>query len=158
MSRHRRPPPKRDSVIKLASAITHLAKSRSGATIPALGIVLALLIAGCLVLATMSLASAFAGNPLPPLFAVCLWLPLALGLWRRHALARRVALVLLWLVIVILPIGVINPFAAMDGLIPADTPTWRLAAPVYALVALALVMAHVLGKHKAEFDRDGRRE
>jgi hypothetical protein len=148
--------------LKRPFAIIRLALSRTGVAIRtadalALGIVVGLLIAGCLALAASALSSAFNGNQLPLLFAVILWLPLAWGLWHRRPLARRVALALLWLVIVILPIGVINPFAAMDGLVSADTPVWRLAVPVFSIVAMALFMVHILGKYKAEFRHGERR-
>ena len=108
------------------------------------------LIAGCLALAAFAF---FSGKTVPMLFAVFLWLPLAWGLFQRREWARRVTLVLLWLVIVVLPIGVINPFAAMDGAIATDTPIWRLALPVFSAVALALFMVHILGLHKAAFGK-----
>lgn len=46
--------------------------------------------------------------------AAVLWVPLAWGLWRMRPLARNVAVAPLWLVILVLRIGVINPIAAMD--------------------------------------------
>lgn len=119
----------------------------------ALRIVLALLIAGCLALAALALASAVNGRLLPALFAALLWLPLAWGLWRRRPLARLAALALLWLIIVILPIGVINPFAAMDGAISLDTPLWQLLVPAFGAVAAALFAVHVLIEHKAAFSK-----
>lgn len=122
---------------------------------PALKAVLAALIAGCLALAASALSSAFAGQYVPLLFAAVLWLPLAWGLWRRRPLARRVAVALLWLVVIVLPIGVINPFAAMDGAIAIDIPLWRLALPVFGIVGLALFALHILGKYKTEFSHGG---
>jgi hypothetical protein len=113
---------------------------------PGLRLVRALLIASCLVLAFLAFQSAWMGNPWPLLTAVALWLPLAWGLWRRHPLARRVAQALLWLIVIVLPIGLINPFAAMDGLVSGSI--WALAVPVYGIVAVALFCLHILGKHK----------
>lgn len=139
-------------------AIIHHAMRGWFADAPAFRIALALLIAGCLALAASALSSAFSGNLLPLLFAAFLWLPLAWGLWQRRPLARRVALALLWLIIVVLPIGVINPFAAMDGLVSVDTPLWKLVVPVFSAVAVALFMVHILGKYKAEFGRDEPRD
>lgn len=46
--------------------------------------------------------------------AAVLWVPLAWGLSRMRPLARNVAVAPLWLVILVLRIGVINPIAAMD--------------------------------------------
>lgn len=122
---------------------------------PALKAVLLLLVAGCLGLVASSIFQAVAGNLLPLAFSAVLWAPLAWGLWQRRPLARKVAVALLWLVVIVLPIGVINPFAAMDGAIDIDTPLWRLALPVFGAVAAALFALHILGKYKAEFGRDG---
>lgn len=120
---------------------------------PALKAVLIFLVAGCLLLIASAIQRALSGAYLPLLFAAVLWAPLAWGLWTRRPLARKVALALLWLIIVVLPIGVINPFAAMDGAISLDTPLWQLAVPVYGGVAAALFAVHVLIKHNAAFSK-----
>lgn len=120
---------------------------------PALKGVLLLLILGCLWLAASAVGEAIRGNGFPLGVALLLWLPLAWGLWRLHPLARRVAVVLLWLVVIVLPIGIINPFAAMDGAVDIGQPLWRLVVPVFGGVAVALFMLHILGKHKAQFSR-----
>lgn len=119
---------------------------------PALKGVLLLLILCCLWLAVSAVGEAVSGNWLPLVVALLLWLPW--GLWRLHPLARRVAVALLWLVVIVLPIGVINPFAAMDGAVDIGQPLWRLALPVFGGVALVLFALHILGKYKAEFGRD----
>lgn len=124
---------------------------------PALKGVLLLLILCCLWLAVSAVGEAVSGNWLPLVVALLLWLPLAWGLWRLHPLARRVAVALLWLVVIVLPIGVINPFAAMDGAVDIGQPLWHLLVPVFSGVALALFMLHILGKYKAEFSRDDTR-
>ncbi len=116
---------------------------------PALKAVLLLLITGCLVLIGNAVVLALSDAWLPMLTAALLWAPLTWGLWQRHPLARRVVLVLLWLIIIVLPIGLINPFAYMDGMVSG--PVWKLALPVYGIAAVALFMVHILGKHKAEF-------
>jgi hypothetical protein len=126
-------------------------------TAPAFKAVVLLLVAGCLGLVANSIIQAVAGNLLPLAVSAILWAPLAWGLWQRRPLARRVAVALLWLIVVVLPIGVINPFAAMDGAIDIDTPLWQLALPVFGVVAAALFALHILGKYKAEFGRDGER-
>lgn len=120
-------------------------------TSPSLKGVLLLLIFGCLWLTTSAVGEAVSGNWLPLAVALLLWLPLTWGLWRLHPLARRVAVALLWLVVIVLPIGVINPFAAMDGAVASDAPLWRLILPLAALEAVALYMLHVLGKYRGQF-------
>lgn len=122
----------------------------------ALNLVLAMLIGLCLALIATALVLAVDGHWLPLVAAALLWAPLAWGLWRRKRLARRVAVVLLWWLVLVLPIGVINPFAAMDGAIDPDTPFWQLAVPVFGGVALALLALHVLIKYRSAFGQDGR--
>lgn len=124
---------------------------------PILKLVLTLLVGACLLLAASACGQAMAGNWLPLAVAAVLWGPLAWGLWRRRRLARAVAVALLWLVVIVLPLGVINPFAAMDGAIDIEAPLWRLTLPVFAAVAAALFMLHVLGRHKTAFGDHGRR-
>lgn len=120
---------------------------------PALKGVLLLLILGCLWLAASAVGEAISGNWFPLGVALLLWLPLAWGLWRLHPLARRVAVALLWLVVIVLPIGIINPFAAMDGAVDISQPLRRLVVPVFGGVAVALFMLHILGQYKAQFSR-----
>lgn len=116
-----------------------------------LKLVLLLLIGGCAAMSVSAVWMAFSGRLMPLGVSLMLWLPLAWGLWRLHPLARKVAVVLLWLVVIVLPIGLINPFAAMDGAIDPHTSIWTLAIPVYMLVALAVFMLHILGKHRSAF-------
>ncbi len=115
--------------------------------------VLFLLISGCFWLIVSALQLAFSGRLLPLLISLCLWAPLAWGLWQRHPLARKAAVILLWLIVIILPIGLINPFAAMDGGLSGTL--LGVAVPVYGLVAVALYCLHILGKYKQEFSHDG---
>lgn len=88
---------------------------------------------------------------MPLMISFLLWMPLGWGLWSLRPFARKVAVAMLWLVVIVLPIGVINPFAAMDGMIDLRASLWALIVPVYGVVALALVMLHILGKHKSAF-------
>lgn len=122
-------------------------------TPPPLKVVLTALIVGCMLLVASSIQNALSGVYLPMLFAVTFWLPLAWGLWHLRPLARKTAQALLWLLIVILPIGVINPFAAIDGAFSPDTPLWQLALSVFGAVAMALFALHILGKYKLEFSQ-----
>lgn len=135
--------------------VSHGEDLREGRHPRALRAVQALLIALCLALSGSAIFSALQGRQLPLLLACCLWLPLAWGLWRRHALARRVAVGLLWLVVVFLPLGIINPFAVIDGAVARDTPPWPLILPVLAVLGVALLMIHVLDTYRAHFGRKG---
>ena len=116
---------------------------------PQLRFVLFLLISGCLLLIISAIQMAFSGRSLPLFISLLLWAPLAWGLWRLHPVARKVTVILLWLIVIILPIGLINPFAAMDGLVAADL--MNVAVSVYGIVAAALFCLHILGKYKKEF-------
>lgn len=120
---------------------------------PALKAVLILLVAGCIGLTLSAVSQAVAGRWLPLAVSAVIWLPLAWGLWQRRPLARRVAVALLWLIVIVLPIGLINPFAAMDDLVSGGL--LNLAVPVYGLVAAALLCLHILGKYKKEFGHGG---
>ena len=120
---------------------------------PALKAVLITLVLSCLLLVVTAIQQALSGRYLPLLFAAVLWAPMAWGLWHLHPLARKVAVPLLWLAIIVLPMGAINPFAATDGAIDMDTPLWRLALPVFGAGALALFALHILGKYKSEFSK-----
>lgn len=121
-----------------------------------LSLVLVVLIGLCLGLVAAALVLAMAGHWLPLVAAALLWGPLAWGLWRRNRLARRVAVALLWWLVLVLPIGVINPFAVMDGVVALDTPLWHLALPVFGGVGGALFALHVLIKYRAEYGQQGR--
>lgn len=80
-----------------------------------------------------------------PLFAVLSW-----GLWRLKTWARWITVFVLWFCVIVIPIGVLNPFAAMEW--EGGAPRWELLASCVALgVALGLFLLHILGKHKREF-------
>jgi len=93
---------------------------------------------------------AVAGHPLYVLLAAFL-VPLALGLWLLIPAARLLALAACWIVVFIVPLGTINPFAAMEfG--PNPPALWELIVfRVAPLVGPSLFAIHVLGKHKSEF-------
>ena len=116
------------------------------------------LIAALLALAVSAVWEALAGRGVPLVLALVFWLPLAWGLWRRHRLARLGVLAVLWVLLGVLPLGVLNPFAAIDGGVPLDMPLWRLALPIFALVAVVLFMIHVLDKYRAVFGQHERRK
>jgi hypothetical protein len=82
------------------------------------------------------------GLILAPLFALLAW-----GIWSLSRFARWVTIIWLWLLVVIMPIGVLSPREAQ-----ADAPYWgALLAAVTPLVVAGLFFLYVLGKHKREF-------
>lgn len=85
------------------------------------------------------------------LFTIGLFVLLGVGLWLRLHVARALTLVILWFVAIFLPLGLINPFAAMDNPDPNPPSALHLALLIYPWVAAALLVIHILGKHKGEF-------
>ena len=79
-----------------------------------------------------------------------LWLPLALGLWRLVNIARIVALVIQWILFVIIPLGALSPFAAMDGAW-RNTPLWVVFGMVIAVGSCNCYAIFVLTKLKDQF-------
>jgi hypothetical protein len=76
---------------------------------------------------------------------------LAAGLLRRSASARTFTVWVLWFIVIVVPFGMINPFAAINGRGPPFPDVWDLVIWIYPCVAAALVVLHILGKHKKEF-------
>jgi hypothetical protein len=110
-----------------------------------------MLMAACLWAAFRYIQFAVAGQPLYGFFAVFL-VPLAFGLWLLNPAARVLALAVLWFVVFVVPLGTINPFAAMDELGPSPPPLWELLVFwVAPWVVPSLFAIHVLGKYKSEF-------
>ena len=109
------------------------------------------LIAGCLYEAGINIASAIGGGWGFWLVALGFWLPLSIGLWFRLPISRWITLVILWMSVIVMPLGVINPFAAMDELGPNPPPVWKLIAAVVPVMVASLFAIHILGKHKDEF-------
>jgi hypothetical protein len=78
-------------------------------------------------------------------FAALSW-----GMWRLKRWARWITVPALWFCVIVVPIGVLNPFAAME---------WEGGAPPLASLApwvgfgivIGLGVLHVLGKHRADF-------
>ena len=110
--------------------------------------VLLILVAGCIIVAGLNLRKAFAGEYLYWVSAFGFWIPLTAGLWLRATLARWVALLFLWTIAILLPLGIINPFAAMDGFRLDPPPVLVLVVKVAPWVVGALYAIHVLDKCK----------
>ena len=82
------------------------------------------------------------GLALAPLFALLAW-----GIWSLSRFARWVTLVWLWLIVILLPLGVLMP-AKEAG----ESAYWgSLLAGATPLIVAGLFFIYVLGKHKREF-------
>lgn len=92
-----------------------------------------------------------AGGQLQGFVFAVLFLLLGLGLWLRLHIARLFVLVILWCIVIVAPIGIINPFAAMDGYSSNPPPVWHMVLRIAPWVIVALFVIHVLGKYKNEF-------
>lgn len=96
-------------------------------------------------------------HPLYAVIALCFWLPLAIGLWLMNRIARMVALVIHWMLFVLIPFGLLNPFADMDhtfGRVPP--PLWLLLTVVLALGTLNCLALFYLLKFKEQFHARAR--
>lgn len=91
------------------------------------------------------------GNYMAAIIGLCIWLPLAYGLWNLNNSARIGISFLLWCVAILIPVGMINPFAAINGPGPPFPDVWDLVIQIYPCVAVAVLALDILGKHKREF-------
>jgi hypothetical protein len=92
----------------------------------------------------------FAGQ-LIGLFSVLLGIFLGSGLWLRLRAARLFVLAVLWFFVIVVPLGTINPFAAMDHHGPNLPSAWELVLRIAPPFLASLFGIHVLGKYKNEF-------
>src|SRR5262245_41755302 len=74
------------------------------------------------------------------------WFLLGVGMWRLHPAARWVTVILLWILILVLIGGAINPFTAGDLMAEGKTPpsVWMLAAWIAPAVIVSLAVIHIL--------------
>jgi hypothetical protein len=114
-----------------------------------------LLISGLVALAIRVIVSAFHGaSPYGSVILVLGLLVAAVGLWRLKDWARALVVIFIWLLLIVgVPLGGINPFAAMDELGPNPPSAWQLAASIFPRVALGIFVLYILGKHRREFSR-----
>jgi len=87
-----------------------------------------------------------------PILAMLL-LATSYGLARLKTWARIVNVVLLWMLMVILVVGVINPFHASDMMTAGSDPPSVTGLLVFITPGIAGILwfLHVLGKYKALF-------
>ncbi|MEP7069603.1 MAG: hypothetical protein ABI789_10195 [Usitatibacter sp.] len=85
------------------------------------------------------------GLVVAPLFALLAW-----GLWTLSRAARWVTVIWLWVMVVVMPLGVIAPATSPQH--PGNVPYWgSMLAAVTPLIALGLFFILVFGRHKREF-------
>lgn len=86
-------------------------------------------------------------------------LGLSLGLWLLHPAALRVTPGVLVLMAIILPIGLVNPFAALEAPGQASVSgylSWQIALG-FGLSALCVTIAHLIGLARLSLARHGVR-
>ena len=84
------------------------------------------------------------GLLIAPLFALLAW-----GMWTLSRFARWVTLIWVWVMVIVMPLGVVGPFSAQ---VAPDAPYWgSMLAAITPFVVLGLFFILVFGKHKREF-------
>ena len=85
------------------------------------------------------------GLLIAPLFAVLAW-----GMWTLSRFARWVTVIWIWVMVIVMPMGVVAPSTAQGS--PLDAPYWgAMLAAVTPLVVLGLFFLLVFGRYKREF-------
>ncbi len=89
---------------------------------------------------------------LAPVLAI-LFTASSYGMLRMTAWARGVTVVLLWLLVVLLIVGIFNPFMASDWMAAGGAPSVAtLLAYIIPAEAIIIWMLHILGKYKRRFE------
>ena len=84
------------------------------------------------------------GLVVAPLFALLAW-----GIWTLSRAARWVTIIWIWVMVVVMLLGVVGPFAPQA---PADASYWgSMLAAITPLVVAGLFFILVFGRHKREF-------
>lgn len=109
----------------------------------------AVLLAAFYALAAVALAVNAARAPVS-LVAALGFAALSWGMWRLKRWARWITVAASWSCVIVVPIGVLNPFAAMEW--EGGAPRWQILAAWLGLgIVVALGVLHVLGRHRADF-------
>src|ERR1700681_989776 len=84
------------------------------------------------------------GLVIAPLFALLAW-----GIWTLSRFARWVTIIWIWLMVILMPLGLIGSLGP-NG--PGVQAYWgAMLAAITPLVVAGLFFLHVFGKHKREF-------
>jgi protein-S-isoprenylcysteine O-methyltransferase Ste14 len=111
-----------------------------------------LVVVGCAALALLfyvTLAAFLSGSGLPLPIVPALVAILMLALWRLTDWARKLITIAIVILAIVVPIGTINPFFAME--VESPPPVGELAIGVYVPVAIGLLYAYLLGRYRSEF-------
>jgi hypothetical protein len=85
------------------------------------------------------------GLVIAPLFALLAW-----GTWTLSRFARWVTIIWIWVMVVVMPLGVVGSLATPNPQGPQ--PYWgAMLAAITPLLVAGLFFLHVFGKHKREF-------
>jgi hypothetical protein len=85
------------------------------------------------------------GLVIAPLFGLLAW-----GVWTLSRFARWVTILWIWVMLLVMPLGILAPLATPDS--GGPQPYWgAMLAAVAPLVAAGFFFLHVFGKHKREF-------
>ena len=85
------------------------------------------------------------GLLIAPLFALLAW-----GLWTLSRAARWVTVIWIWVMVIVMPLSAVGPFATRGS--EAEAPYWgAMHAAVTPLVVAGLFFILVFGRHKREF-------
>jgi FtsH-binding integral membrane protein len=83
--------------------------------------------------------------------AFVFWLFLAIGLFTMSNIARMVAVVIHWVFFFVIPVGLLSPFAAMDGLWGRNPRLWIALPVTLAIGFVNVLIIYGLGKAKMDF-------
>jgi hypothetical protein len=84
-------------------------------------------------------------------FALIIFAPLGVGLWLQFNFSRAILAGATLFLAILLPVGLINPFAASDYFPRSPPDVWDLALDVYPWTVVGLIVVHVLEKYKSQF-------
>jgi hypothetical protein len=93
----------------------------------------------------VNLMSRPVGLLIAPLFALLAW-----GTWTLSRFARWVTILWIWVMLIVMPLGILAPFAGPNA--QGSQPYWgTMLAAVTPFIVLGFFFLHVFGKHKREF-------
>jgi hypothetical protein len=116
-------------------------------------VAVACMVVACACFAGISIQQALTGDFSQGLFAILLYIPTAVGLWRLTQWGRWLALAILWLLVLAIstPFGVLGIFAVINGE-HFPYPIWREMAQIAPVAIPALFFMEVLYSYRGEFE------
>lgn len=122
---------------------------------PALMATVMLLAASCLAIAASFVPQLLREPSVGRACVAAAWLLLAIGLWRLNGIARWVAIVVLWAVMLVGVTGFMHPEVVGNAVRHPETAlgTGSIILRMAAVVVPCLLLLHLLGRYRAEFGR-----